>query len=65
MSEKPTQETCEEKRDLDDFREKMDQDLDPGDMFSKEPFEPVTPSCLLYTSPSPRDVEESRFPSSA
>ena len=26
----------------------------------------VTPiSCLLYTSPSPRDVEESRMPSSA
>ena len=22
-------------------------------------------SCLLYTSPSPRDVEESRMPSSA
>ena len=22
-------------------------------------------ACLLYTSPSPRDVEESRFPSSA
>ena len=25
----------------------------------------VTKSCLLYTSPSPRDVEESRMPSSA
>ena len=25
---------------------------------------PMTP-CLLYTSPSPRDVEESRMPSSA
>ena len=24
-----------------------------------------TPDCLLYTSPSPRDVEESRMPSSA
>ena len=24
-----------------------------------------TLSCLLYTSPSPRDVEESRMPSSA
>ena len=24
-----------------------------------------TPPCLLYTSPSPRDVEESRMPSSA
>ena len=28
---------------------------------------PVVPpvTCLLYTSPSPRDVEESRMPSSA
>ena len=25
----------------------------------------VADSCLLYTSPSPRDVEESRMPSSA
>ena len=25
----------------------------------------MTKSCLLYTSPSPRDVEESRMPSSA
>ena len=25
----------------------------------------VYPVCLLYTSPSPRDVEESRMPSSA
>ena len=25
----------------------------------------VVPFCLLYTSPSPRDVEESRMPSSA
>ena len=25
----------------------------------------VTGACLLYTSPSPRDVEESRMPSSA
>ena len=25
----------------------------------------MNPSCLLYTSPSPRDVEESRMPSSA
>ena len=24
-----------------------------------------SPACLLYTSPSPRDVEESRMPSSA
>ena len=25
----------------------------------------ISKSCLLYTSPSPRDVEESRMPSSA
>ena len=29
------------------------------------PEEPVVIGCLLYTSPSPRDVEESRMPSSA
>ena len=28
-------------------------------------FEGLVISCLLYTSPSPRDVEESRMPSSA
>ena len=28
-------------------------------------FEACMESCLLYTSPSPRDVEESRMPSSA
>ena len=28
-------------------------------------FEVLSDSCLLYTSPSPRDVEESRMPSSA
>ena len=31
-------------------------------------FRPIVPqalACLLYTSPSPRDVEESRMPSSA
>ena len=35
----------------------------------REPDDPYTAadfaSCLLYTSPSPRDVEESRMPSSA
>ena len=28
-------------------------------------FMKLSESCLLYTSPSPRDVEESRMPSSA
>ena len=27
--------------------------------------DPLSKLCLLYTSPSPRDVEESRMPSSA
>ena len=30
-----------------------------------ENYEPLVKVCLLYTSPSPRDVEESRMPSSA
>ena len=51
----------------------------PDDWFGEDPDDPVLPggpmplkepyasqySCLLYTSPSPRDVEESRMPSSA
>ena len=30
-----------------------------------EEFFTISGNCLLYTSPSPRDVEESRMPSSA
>ena len=37
----------------------QDDIIDAGDI------EPATNPCLLYTSPSPRDVEESRMPSSA
>ena len=39
-----------------------------GDTFEWDETEEVrkaVESCLLYTSPSPRDVEESRMPSSA
>ena len=32
---------------------------------SADPHIGLLHSCLLYTSPSPRDVEESRMPSSA
>ena len=36
------------------------------DVYKKEFIATVVEcSCLLYTSPSPRDVEESRMPSSA
>ena len=40
-------------------------ELDPGALMdsSAQPVEDGV--CLLYTSPSPRDVEESRMPSSA
>ena len=34
-------------------------------LISPEALSALSKSCLLYTSPSPRDVEESRMPSSA
>ena len=37
----------------------------PGRAFYFETYLPEYGACLLYTSPSPRDVEESRMPSSA
>ena len=43
----------------------------PGEQFevkvtsTKDNIASLLASCLLYTSPSPRDVEESRMPSSA
>ena len=40
------------------------QDLSGND-FVKLDLKGINFSCLLYTSPSPRDVEESRMPSSA
>ena len=39
----------------------LDEDL----VVSKEDAESVFSSCLLYTSPSPRDRQKSRMPSSA
>ena len=35
------------------------------DIEGASPLITITRACLLYTSPSPRDVEESRMPSSA
>ena len=46
------------------IEELKQQDLKIGvEVFVAPTF--VNLSCLLYTSPSPRDVEESRMPSSA
>ena len=36
-----------------------------GVSFTRIKTDDYTTTCLLYTSPSPRDVEESRMPSSA
>ena len=47
---------------IDELRDEVGQD-DFGDIVGVF-FEEVQ-DCLLYTSPSPRDVEESRMPSSA
>ena len=37
----------------------------PVDLVQRSAEARAAASCLLYTSPSPRDVEESRMPSSA
>ena len=42
--------------------------IEPGDAVAEIETDKATmevEACLLYTSPSPRDVEESRMPSSA
>ena len=36
-----------------------------GSFATDQEFRELSIACLLYTSPSPRDVEESRMPSSA
>ena len=41
------------------------QDEFVGYNFQGSSFDVLLDICLLYTSPSPRDVEESRMPSSA
>ena len=45
--------------DFDNFRKRQSRDQDDLKI------QLVSKTCLLYTSPSPRDVEESRMPSSA
>ena len=48
-------------KNMDDVTDFISKDLNPyADRSWKAAY-----SCLLYTSPSPRDVEESRMPSSA
>ena len=47
--------------------EEIDKPIDMVDVFrpKEELYSIAEKACLLYTSPSPRDVEESRMPSSA
>ena len=40
-------------------------EIEPIDFIVKNKLDFCQGNCLLYTSPSPRDVEESRMPSSA
>ena len=42
-----------------------DQHAAPAHLLPAFPHRRLVEGCLLYTSPSPRDVEESRMPSSA
>ena len=50
-------------------KEKQEKNVGSGEILVKinevEPNREQPRNCLLYTSPSPRDVEESRMPSSA
>ena len=46
-------------------QKQKEKDSDGGETDKKETDGGQLETCLLYTSPSPRDVEESRMPSSA
>ena len=62
-----------EKEGLESYRDYQianeDKTLEPGEAFGLVKkilgINSLYKDCLLYTSPSPRDVEESRMPSSA
>ena len=51
--------------DLDKRHLSYDEALMLGNLIQNRADQVPGNSCLLYTSPSPRDVEESRMPSSA
>ena len=59
--------TADESEDLkqDNNEAKVENTEGTEDEKPKEDEKVTIESCLLYTSPSPRDVEESRMPSSA
>ena len=45
--------------------EYLDDDFDELDYASEDELNDINNFCLLYTSPSPRDISGSRMPSSA
>ena len=47
------------------IKSKLESFLEKQGYVSKEKYEGVLKICLLYTSPSPRDISGSRMPSSA
>ena len=48
-----------------EFREEKEPSEKPGESILKVHASGICGSCLLYTSPSPRDRQKSRMPSSA
>ena len=57
--------TLAESMDLDFKRIQFTPDLMPGDITGTDIIQEDPETCLLYTSPSPRDQRGSRMPSSA
>ena len=59
LSQMPEYTTAQ--KEIDDMAEKWQKEIEQ----QYNEIEQKYKACLLYTSPSPRDVEESRMPSSA
>ena len=51
--------------ELESYRNWLEENTEKAYLIAQEARSKGLDFCLLYTSPSPRDVEESRMPSSA